>query len=124
MSPAPFLAVMAGFFDTGAGRFLISPGFGGAAALLGGVLAFLAARQQLVHSREASRQERWWAAVTWMYDRATATSGRLPGAVALTMLEKLFDEAQTDLEIQTVSGLLDLFPPTDESVGGEGEGQV
>ncbi len=105
------LAMQHGFFDAGLGRFLVSPGFAGLAALVGGSLAYAAARRKGSDDREAARQQRWWEAVTWVYDRATGerVEARLTGALALDMLERLFDEAHTDLELQTVLGLLGLF---------------
>ncbi len=57
------------------------------------------------------RQERWWEALTWIYDRATAerVDARLTPSLALDMLERLYDEAHTDLEVQAVAGLLQMF---------------
>lgn len=98
----------ADYFDAGLGRFLISPGFGGAAAVVAALLAFVAARQKLSVDREASRQERWWATLTWIYDRATHENldQRLPPGLALDLFDRLLDEAHTELEIRTVAGLL------------------
>ena len=114
METATVLA--AGFYDAGLGRFLVSPGFGGAAALLGGLLAFRAAWVKLKADSEVARQDRWWISMTWIYEQATSSSpsNRLPGGVAVTMLGRLFDAAQTELEIHGVVGLLELF-----DVGGE-----
>ena len=106
------------FFDEGFGRFIVSPGFGGLAALLAAVLVFIAAQQRNAHdSREAvraaekDRQERWWEALTWIYDRASAerSEARLTGELALDLLERLYDEAHTDLEVQAVAGLIKTF---------------
>lgn len=106
-----------GFFDAGLGRFLVSPGFGGAAALVGGALAYGAARRKGVDDREAVRQQRWWESLTWIFDRATAerVEARLTATLALDLLERLYDEAQTDLEVQAVAGLLGLFQETTEA---------
>jgi hypothetical protein len=119
---AHVLLARPGFYDAGVGRFLISPGFGGAATLLGGVLAFAASliklkrdREVTRQEREATRQERWWASLTWVYDRATMAAGRLPGEVALTMLSHLFDQAGTALEVATVDGILALFQDAREA---------
>lgn len=102
-----------GFFDAGIGRFLVSPGLGGLAAFLGGLLAYAAASRKSKDDREKARQDRWWETVTWVYDRALATEGggAMPGDLALGLLEQLFDEAQTDLEVATVAGLLVIFDP-------------
>jgi len=99
-----------GFFDAGFGRFLISPGFGGAAALLGGLLAYLAARQKAGEEREDLRQKRWWETLTWVYDRATSEreEARLSGSLSISLFERLYNEAQTDLEVGAVEGLLGL----------------
>jgi len=108
-------ATASGFYDAGIGRFLISPGFGGLAALTAALLAFMVARRNAAQEREAARQERWWASLTWVYDRATTEreEARLPGAVALTMMARLFDEAHTDLEVQGAGSIVALF--TDET---------
>ncbi len=111
-----------GFFDAGVGRFLVSPGFGGAAALLGGLLAFAAALRKtradreaseaaLAAGRESARETRWWEAMIWVYDRATAVppAAVLPASVSLDMVDRLYAEAQTGIEKQLVAGLLDLF---------------
>lgn len=101
-----------GFFDAGIGRFLVSPGLGGLAAFLGGLLAYAAASRKSKDDREKARQDRWWETVTWIYDRARADGdSAMPGDLALGLLEQLFDEAQTDLEVATVAGLLAMFDP-------------
>jgi hypothetical protein len=107
--------VVQGFFDAGIGRFLVSPGCGGAAALVGGLLAYLAATRKAADDRESARQERWWATLTWIYDRATAErpEARLPTRTTLDLLGRLFDQAHTDLEIQAVENLLDVFKEVD-----------
>ena len=111
------LQITRGFFDAGLGRFLISPGFGGASALLGGVLAYLAAQRKTRTDRENERQKRWWDALTWVYDRATAErlDARLSPSLTLDMLERLLDEADTELEVQAVLGLLGLFADETET---------
>lgn len=111
------LGVARGFFDAGLGRFLVSPGFGGASALLGGVLAYLAAARKTGADRENERQKRWWDALTWVYDRATAerVEARLSPELALDLLERLLDEAHTELELQAVLGLLELFADETET---------
>lgn len=104
------------------GRFLLSPGFGGAAAFVAAGLVYLAsqqnarhARQEALRAREKDRQERWWEALTWIYDRASAerVEARLTTGLVLDLLERLYDEAVTDLEVQTVAGLVEAFedPP-------------
>lgn len=125
-----------GFYDGGLGRFLLSPGFGGVAVLIGGALAYVAARRQSgdtrakaadertkasqeradalareTESREVVRQERWWATLTWVYDRATAEHPgvRLTADLAQSLFDKLLDQAHTEVEIEVVIGLFDLF---------------
>lgn len=105
-----------GFFDAGIGRFLVSPGLGGLAAFLGGLLAYAAASRKSKDDREKTRQDRWWETVTWIYDRARADGdSAMPGDLALGLLEQLFEEAQTDLEVATVNGLLVMFGPQEET---------
>ena len=60
---------------------------------------------------ENERQKRWREALTWIYDRATAerVPARLSPAHALDVLERLMDEAHTELEAHAVRGLLDLL---------------
>ena len=59
-----------------------------------------------------------------MQSASPAGEARQPAAdayrapVVLTMLERLFDEAHADLEIQGLAGLLELFQPEPE--GGQG----
>ena len=115
-APAP-----SGFYDDGLGRFLISPGFGGVAVLVGGALAFFAARRSSADTRartaidaETARQERWWATLTWIYDRATAEreQARLTTTLALDLLDRLSDQAHTEVEYESVLGLIEAF--TDE----------
>lgn len=133
-----------GFYDGGLGRFLISPGFGGVAVLVGGALAYVAARRQSgdtrartaderakasqeradalareTEGREVVRQERWWATLTWVYDRATAerSRARLTADLAQGLFDKLLDQAHTEVEIEVVIGLFDLFD--DRSDGSE-----
>ena len=105
-----------GFYDDGLGRFLISPGFGGVAVLIGGALAFFAARRSSADTRaktaadaEVARQERWWATLSWVYDRLTALRDRerLTTDIALVLFDRLLDEAHTDLEIAAVEALID-----------------
>ena len=45
--------------------WLLSPGFGGAAAVLAAVIAFLAARRQAEVNRVAGRKEQWWKRAEW-----------------------------------------------------------
>ncbi len=105
-----------GFFDHGFGRFLVSPGFGGLAAFLAALLVFIAAQQRNAHDRrelaraqEKDRQERWWEALTWVYDRASTerVEARLTTDLVLDLLDRLLDEAHTDLEVQAVAGLIE-----------------
>ena len=115
METTAVLAV--GFYDAGLGRFLVSPGFGGAAALLGGLLAFRPAWGKLRVDAEVARQNRWWTSMTWIFEQATsaAPASRLPEGVALMSLERLFDAPRTELEIQAVAGLLELFDVATET---------
>ena len=46
-------------------EWLLSPGFGGAAAVLAAVIAFLAARRQAEVNRIAGRKEQWWKRAEW-----------------------------------------------------------
>lgn len=117
-APAP------GFFDAGIGRFLLSPGFGGLLAFFAALLVYAAARAQAKITRERDRQERWWATLTWVYDRATAQrdAARLPAAMALDMFDRLCDLGKIEVEWQAVLGLIDLFTDdSDDDQSGESE---
>ena len=46
-------------------EWLLSPGFGGAAAVGAAVIAFVAARRQAEVNRVASRKEQWWKRAEW-----------------------------------------------------------
>ena len=46
-------------------EWLLSPGFGGAAAVLAAVIAFFAARRQAEVNRIAGRKEQWWKRAEW-----------------------------------------------------------
>lgn len=82
-----------------------------------GAAAYAAARRRATDDRDAVRHQRWWEALTWIYDRATSerVEARLTAALALDMLERLYDEASTDLEVQAVRGLLGLFQDQTET---------
>jgi uncharacterized protein YdbL (DUF1318 family) len=45
------------FYDEGVGRFLVSPGFGGTAAVLAGMIAYLAAVKKLTADQDTARKE-------------------------------------------------------------------
>lgn len=50
--------VASSYFDSGLGRFLVSPGFAGLATVLGGAVAYLAVLKQLRQAAQDRRQER------------------------------------------------------------------
>ncbi|MGI8721540.1 MAG: hypothetical protein ACR2JG_04870 [Geodermatophilaceae bacterium] len=100
------------------GQFVLSPGFGGLAALAAAATALRAALKRLVADREVARQDRWWETLGWIYDRALHenTDQRLPEGLALQLFQRLAREAKTPLEEETAEGLvLGLFS--------EGEGE-
>lgn len=118
-SPSPTAAASAassgqsGFFDAGIGRFPVSPGLGGVAAFLGGLLAYLAANRKSKDDREKAERDRWWETLTWVYDRGTATDqAGMPADMAIAMLDQLFVEAQdrhTDREIAAIAASFAVF---------------
>lgn len=123
------VVLAAGFYDDGIGRFILSPGFGGLAVLVGGALTYAAAlrksgddraassaearsaRERLAQETEVSRAARWRFDLTWIYDRATAErpEARIPDLVTLDLFRGLYLEAHTDQERGTVKHMLDLF---------------
>lgn len=130
--PVTASAATSGFFSTEPGLFLLSPGFGGLAALVGVLVAYLAVRRQSADTRakidadraavdaaaavdaEKARQERWWQTLTWIYDRATAQrhDARLTVTLTLRLLDRLSRQAHTEIEYEAVLGLIEAF--TDE----------
>ncbi len=112
------------FLQSQVGLFLLSPGFGGLAALVAAGLVCSASRQNASHARqealrarEKDRQERWWEALTWIYDRASAerVEARSTTDLVLDLLERLHAEAVTDLEVQAVRGLIEAFQDLTEA---------
>jgi hypothetical protein len=49
----------------GVGQWLLSPGFGGAAAVLAAVIAYRVARRQADITLRAQRKEQWWKRAEW-----------------------------------------------------------
>lgn len=107
-------------------QFFLSPGFGGAAALVAGLLAYVAARVKAADDRKIAAERQWWDALAWVYDRLTAErlDARLPPDLALELLNRLRRDAQNPLELGTIAGLLDLFDDeTDEADESKDEGE-
>lgn len=50
------------------GQWLMSPGFGGLAAVLAATIAFLGVSRNVKVQREANRKQQWWERARWALD--------------------------------------------------------
>jgi len=73
------------------GRWLLSPGFGGAAAVMAASLAFWAARLNRSSENKRAREERWWGQARWAADLLLQDEDRQ--ALGIAALAQLVDEA-------------------------------
>jgi len=86
----------------------------GGAVAVGGVIAALIAvwgvSRTIAEQREATRAQQWWTSFVWIFEQATGARGRrtLVGRTALDAIERLFNEARTELEIALALGLEEL----------------
>lgn len=73
------------------GRWLLSPGFGGAAAVLAASLAYGASRSNRRSENARAREERWWEQARWAADLLLQGDDRQ--ALGIAALAQLVDEA-------------------------------
>lgn len=73
------------------GRWLLSPGFGGAAAVLAASLAFWAAQAGRRSTDQRAREERWWEQARWAAD--LLLHGDDQQALGIAALDQLVQEA-------------------------------
>lgn len=73
------------------GRWLMSPGFGGAAAVLAASLAFRAARLNRRSENDRAREERWWEQARWAADLLLQGDDRQ--ALGIAALAQLVEQA-------------------------------
>ncbi|WP_432565046.1 hypothetical protein [Kineococcus sp. SYSU DK003] len=111
------------FWSNVARPFLLSPGFGGAAAFIAAAVTFFIAKERLDFDRtvraEESRDERWWN----LFDKLIEDESMFQVSDAGGELAKLLQEsAQTPLQEKAVLVLLELYVGTgdDEQVVPEG----
>jgi hypothetical protein len=71
-------------------EWLLSPGFGGAAAVLAAAIAFVAARRQAEVNRIAGRKEQWWKRAEWALDLTLSdkSENRIVGLDTLDALSR------------------------------------
>jgi len=98
------------------GEWLTSPGFGGAAAVVAAVIAFLGVRRSTATQRENARKDQWWDRLKWAVelaldpDEAKAHAG-LEALQAMTETTQGLDEE----ELSFLARITDLFLVEDES---------
>ena len=111
------MILAAGFYDSGFGRFLVSPGFGGLATAAAALVAFLVWNS----NRSAVKRQRWMDTLTWVYESATAEDRvQMPYAVAIPILGALLDQARGSLEEEMVRGVTKMLRDRARSGGGRG----
>lgn len=110
-------------------RFFTSAGFGGLTALAAALIAARIAMLQLRHTRSQQLQERWWATLTWVYDRAVVEKDKrsaLPHHVTFAMLTQLSERAENPpedrLQKSAIKSILSMFETSDQApaVGADG----
>lgn len=115
------------------GDWLMSPGFGGAAAVLAAVIAFAGVSRNLKAQRNANRKQQWWERARWALD-LTLDDDSSTRAVGFEVLDALArseyaDEHEAEVIDAAVSATLAAYaeqddeqdedePPHDESNAG------
>lgn len=99
----------------GAGVYLTSPGFGGAAAVFAAILAYLAANVRAEVDRKAAladrADDRWWE----MHERVWSSGGNLGDDAVKLAADALEAQAEGDeLRVNFMLALLDRLDPKDE----------
>ncbi|MDP9998295.1 hypothetical protein [Pseudarthrobacter sulfonivorans] len=104
--------------------FVVSPGFGGLAAVVAATIAFFGVRRQINATKKDKKEERWWATLTWVYDKASNAKDKadpLPKIIAVQVLNELRTTADENspLQSQTADALVTLFSNTANAPGAE-----
>lgn len=84
------------------GAWLMSPGFGGAAAVLAASLAFIAATRNRRSEERRAREARWWEQARWASD--LLMKGDDEQAMGIAALAQLVEEAP-DVEAARFAGV-------------------
>jgi hypothetical protein len=97
--------------------FLVSPGFGGLAAVVAALIAVSGVKRQIRSSATEKKEERWWETLKWVYGEATKAAIQadpLPKVVAVQVLNELRSTADSDsaLQRETVDSLVAHFDQT------------
>lgn len=97
--------------------FVVSPGFGGLAAVVAATIAFFGVRRQINATKKDKKEERWWATLTWVFDKASSAEDKadpLPKVIAVQVLNELRNTADesSPLQSQTADALVTLFSNT------------
>ncbi|WP_157674857.1 hypothetical protein [Agrococcus jejuensis] len=97
--------------------FLRSPGAAGVAAVIAAAIAFggissqvAVSRGQLTHQEETAKANSWWSMFEWAADRALPASRHdqpLPPSVTIATLERLADEATTEIQRTACARVID-----------------
>ncbi|GAA1903881.1 hypothetical protein GCM10009737_00710 [Nocardioides lentus] len=84
-------------------EFFLSPGFGGAAAVVAALIAYAAARSRARIDRRLGERSQWWARAEWALDltRDADPYSQLMGWNALTTL---VNSAPTDEDAELIAG--------------------
>lgn len=79
------------------GRFFVSPGFAGVAAVAAAWLAWRSVSKQLAQAKKLSAEERWWTTLMWVHERTYSRDPNvqtISGDVALPMFDALQEEVR------------------------------
>lgn len=119
------------------GEWLMSPGFGGAAAVVAALLALYGVSRNVRVQREANRKQQWWERARWALD-LTLNVDSSTRAVGFEVLDALArseyaDEHEAEVIDAAVSATLDAYVEQDiggraswtaSNAGGEGATQA
>jgi hypothetical protein len=128
---AAFVAVLRALVSVGTGaldwlrEWLLSPGFGGAAAVLAAVIAFLAARRQAEVNRVAGRKEQWWKRAEWALNLTLSdkSENRIVGLDTLDALSRSEWAAEHEGDVIAAATEWALGEPEPEPDQGPEDGQ-
>ncbi|MHA7304303.1 hypothetical protein ACX80E_03515 [Arthrobacter sp. TMN-49] len=109
--------------------FAQSPGAAAFAALAAAVIAFngisrqvSVSRQSLAHQRESSMAGAWWDMFEWASDRAIPSRSDyqpLPKSVSIRTLQRLADDATSDIQAAACAGVIDILTKRIDSASAE-----
>jgi hypothetical protein len=98
-----------------------SPGFGGAAAVVAAVIAFIGVSRNLKAQRNANRKQQWWERARWALD-LTLDDDSSTRAVGFEVLDALArseyaDEHEAEVIDAAVSATLEAYVEQDDEDG-------